>query len=81
MNNEVTIEDIEEFRSNALVAHDFESAAVCCVALGDNGEDIRAMCPPHATDYNRVHDLAPYQETAWDLATQWVLSARAMNND
>lgn len=77
MNTEVTIEDIEQFRSNALAAQDYESAAVCCIALGDNAEDMYRMCPPPSTDYVRVWGIAPYQENAWRVAAKWVLAARA----
>lgn len=72
---EITITDIEEFRSNAAVAGDHTSAAICSVALGDNGEDITKAYP--RANWPGVNDL--YQEDAWDLAEKWVREAQEMN--
>jgi len=78
MNTEVTRGDVEEFETCAAAARDYESAAVCAIALGSYIGDVYDSYPQAAR--SRIDELAPDEETAWSSASSWVLAARAMED-
>lgn len=72
MSNEITTDDIEGLRSDAGAAGDLEMVAICCIALGDNAEDM----PEH--DHSVTDGMS--MDRAWDRCVEVIMDTRGSAN-